>query len=138
MHTRLSINSLHSHRHLSSFQCCLLLQTLASSLHLHLHVSCYFMCLVSLALDIRLNNLTLNFLQHHEHTFLRMIVDIVTTTTAFTCFNNKRIKYRLIPINIINFWSYFIFSLVIEIQLNVIVLNGFKYDETVNPTKNIF
>ena len=34
-HTPLSINSLHSHLHLSSFQRCLLLQTLAFSLHLH-------------------------------------------------------------------------------------------------------
>ena len=37
-HTSLSINSLHSHLHLSLFQRCLLLQTLTSSLHLHLHV----------------------------------------------------------------------------------------------------
>ena len=37
-HTPLSINSLHSHLHLSSFQCCLFLQPLASSLHLHLHI----------------------------------------------------------------------------------------------------
>ena len=39
-HRPLSINSSHSHRHLSSFQYCLLLQTFASSLHLLLHVSC--------------------------------------------------------------------------------------------------
>ena len=71
-HTPLSINSLHSHRHLSSFQRCLLLQTLESSLHLHLHFSCYFMCLVSLVLGIRLDSLTLNFLQHQEHTFLHI------------------------------------------------------------------
>ena len=61
-HTYLSINSLHSHHHLSSFQRCLLLQTLASSLHSHLHVSCHSMCLVSLVLDIRLNTLKFKFL----------------------------------------------------------------------------
>ena len=61
LHTPLSINSLHSLQHLSSFQRCLLLKTLASNLHLHLHVSCHFMCLVSLVLDIRLNTLTSKF-----------------------------------------------------------------------------
>ena len=40
-HTPLSINYLHSHLHLSSFQHCLLLQTLASNPHLHLNVSCH-------------------------------------------------------------------------------------------------
>ena len=43
-HTPLSINSLHSHLHLSSFQRCLLLQRLASGLHLHLQVSLCEMC----------------------------------------------------------------------------------------------
>ena len=38
LHTPLSINSLHSHLHLSSFQHYFLLQTLSSNLHLHLHV----------------------------------------------------------------------------------------------------
>ena len=54
-HTPLSINSLHSYLHLSSFQRCLLIQTLLSNLHLHLHFSCHFVCLVSLVFDIRLN-----------------------------------------------------------------------------------
>ena len=57
-HAPLSINFLHPQQHLSLFQCCLLLQTLASSLHLQLHLSCHFMCLISLVLDIRLNTLT--------------------------------------------------------------------------------
>ena len=52
----------HSHFYLSSFQRCLLLQTLLSSLHLHLHVSCHSMCIVLLVLDIRLNTLTFKFL----------------------------------------------------------------------------
>ena len=55
LHTPLSVNSLHSHLHLSLFQRCLLLQTFASNLHLHLHVSCHSMSLVSLVLDIILN-----------------------------------------------------------------------------------
>ena len=58
----LSINSLHSHLHLSSFHLCLLSQTLESSLYLHLQVSCYSMCLVSLVRNISLNALTFKFL----------------------------------------------------------------------------
>ena len=46
-HTPLLINSLHSHLHLSSSYCCLLLQMLASNLHFYLHVSCHSLCLVS-------------------------------------------------------------------------------------------
>ena len=61
-HIRLSIDSLHSHLHLSLFQRCLLLETFASNLHLHLQVSCQFICVASLVLDIRLNNLTFMFL----------------------------------------------------------------------------
>ena len=57
-HFPLSIDSLHSHLDLSLFQCCLLLQTLASNLNLHLQVSCHSMRLVSLVLDIRLDTLT--------------------------------------------------------------------------------
>ena len=69
-HNPLSINSLHSHLHLSLFHLCLLLQTLASNLHLHLQVSCYSICLVSLDLDIRLNTLTFMFLTTSEtHNF---------------------------------------------------------------------
>ena len=62
LHIPLSINSLHSHLHLSSVHICLLLQTLASNLHLHLQVLCYSICLISLVLDIRLNTLTFMFL----------------------------------------------------------------------------
>ena len=60
-HTSLSNNSLHSHLHLSSFQRCLLLQTLLLNLHLHLRVSCHFMHLVSLIPHTRLNTLTFKF-----------------------------------------------------------------------------
>ena len=59
--TPLSINYLHSHLHLSSFQRCSLLQKLASNLHLHLHVSYHSICLVSLVFDIRLNSLMFKF-----------------------------------------------------------------------------
>ena len=61
-HTPLSINSLHSHLHLYSFQCCLLLQIIPSNLRIHLQVSCHSICLVSLVNDIRLNTLTFKFL----------------------------------------------------------------------------
>ena len=111
-HTYLSINSVYSHLHISSFQRCLLLQTLASNLHFHLHVSCHFMCLVSSVFDIRLNALTFKFNNIRNTYFCTWIVDIVATTTAFTCFNTKRIKYRLITININNLWSYFTFLIV--------------------------
>ena len=68
--TPLSINSLLSHRHLSLFQRCLLLQTIAFNLHLQLHVSCYFMCLVLLVLDIKLNTLRLkSFTTSGTHIF---------------------------------------------------------------------
>ena len=61
-HIPLSINSLHSHLHLSSFHLWLLLKTLASNLHLHLQVLCHSICHVSLFLEIRLNTLTVMFL----------------------------------------------------------------------------
>ena len=41
-HAPLSINSLHSHQHLSSFHLCSLFQTIASNLHIHLHISSHF------------------------------------------------------------------------------------------------
>ena len=40
-HTPLSIDSLHSHLHLSLFHLCLLLQKIQFNLHMHLHVSCH-------------------------------------------------------------------------------------------------
>ena len=42
-HTPLSINSLHSHLHLSLFYLCLVLQIILSNLNMHLQVSCHFM-----------------------------------------------------------------------------------------------
>ena len=60
-HIPLSINSLQSHRHLSSSHLCLLFQTLESNLHLHLQVLCHSISLVSLVLDVRLNTLTFMF-----------------------------------------------------------------------------
>ena len=56
-HLTLSISFLHSHLHLLLFQCCLLLQTLASHLHFHAQVLCQDTCLISLILHIRLNTL---------------------------------------------------------------------------------
>ena len=60
-HASLSTNSWHSHFHLSLFQRCLLLQTLALNLHSDLHVSWNSIYLVSLILDFRLNILLLMF-----------------------------------------------------------------------------
>ena len=34
------------------------------------------------------------------------IIDIVTTTAAFTCFNTKGKKDRLFTINVTNLWPY--------------------------------
>ena len=65
-------------------------------------------------------------------------INIVTTTTALTCFNTKKIKYRVITINISNFSSYFTFLTIHEIQLNGVVLNQFtlvKVDKNANPVK---
>ena len=61
-HIPLSINSLHSHLHLSLSQRCLSSQAPASNLYLYLQVSCHFICLASLVLDIRLNALLFMFL----------------------------------------------------------------------------
>ena len=60
-HVPLSINSLHSHLHLSLFYFCLLLHIILSNLHMHLHFSCHFIDLVSLVLDNRLNTLRFKF-----------------------------------------------------------------------------
>ena len=50
-HLPLSINSLHSHLHLSLFQRCLLLQTITFNLLLHLQVSCQDTYLFSLVFE---------------------------------------------------------------------------------------
>ena len=57
----LSINSLHSHLHLSLFYFRLLLQTFAFNVHLHLQVPCHPIYLVSLVLEIILNTLAFAF-----------------------------------------------------------------------------
>ena len=56
-HLPLPINYLRSYLHLSLFQGCLLLETLASNLHLQVKVSWQDACLVSLILHITLNTL---------------------------------------------------------------------------------
>ena len=102
----LSISSLHSHLHLSSFQCCLLLQTLASNLHLHLQVSWNFMHLVSLVLEIKFNALI--FFNNIRNTYFCIwTIYIISSTPAPIYFNIVRIKCRCITIDINNFWSYF-------------------------------
>ena len=98
--------------HLSSFQCCLLLQTLLLILHLYLHVSCCSIRLVSLVSDTRLNTLMFKFFTTSGTQFYTWIIDIVTSTTAFSCFDTERKEHRVIPININNLWSYFTFLIV--------------------------
>ena len=63
LHTSLSINSLHSHLHFSSFHCCFLLQIIPFNLHMHmhLHVSYHFIYLVSLVSCIKLNTVAFKF-----------------------------------------------------------------------------
>ena len=61
LHTFLSINSLHSHLHFSSFHCCFLLQIIPFNLHMHLHVSYHFIYLVSLVSCIKLNTVAFKF-----------------------------------------------------------------------------
>ena len=100
-HTLLLISSLHSHLHLFLFQRCLLLQTIASNLHSHLHVSCHFIFFVSLVQHIRLNNLTFKSFTTSGTHFCVRIINIITIATTFTCFNAKRIKYRIIIATII-------------------------------------
>ena len=69
-HIPSSINSLHSYRHLSLFERCLLLQTLAFYPHLHQHFPCHFICLVLLVLEIRLNTLIFkSFTKSGTHIF---------------------------------------------------------------------
>ena len=68
------------------------------------------------------------------------MVDIITATTTFTCFNTKWKKHKLISININNL-GYCFTLLFIEIQLSGIAFNEFtlaKPDKIVNPTKNTF
>ena len=83
------------------------------NLHSQLQVSCHSMRLVSLVPVTRLNTLTFKFFYNIRNTqFCTWIVDIVTTTTAFTCFNTKRKKHKVISINNNNLWSYFTFLIV--------------------------
>ena len=54
---------------------------------MHLQVLCHSMCLVSLILDIRLNNLTI------------MFINSITTAFALIYCNTIEIKHRLISVN---------------------------------------
>ena len=69
------------------------------------------------------------------------IIDIVDTTTAFTCFNTKRKKNKIIPLTLITcgltLYSWFF----IEIQLNGTAFNKCiraKVDKNANPVKKHF
>ena len=78
------------------------------------------LCLVSLVLDIR------------------WTIDTATTTAAFACFDTKRIKYRLITININNFWFYFTFLIVIEIHFNELTLGRLQPKNIIAEINNCF
>ena len=58
------------------------------------------MCLISLVFDIRLNTLTIKFLTTSETQFWIWIIDLVVTTTAFTCFNTKRKEHEMITLTL--------------------------------------
>ena len=73
-----------------------------------LQVSCHFMCLVSLVLDIRLNTLTFkSFTVSGTQIFAYGSLILLQLPPHFFNFNPKRIKYRIITINISNFRTYF-------------------------------
>ena len=62
------------------------------------------------------------------------MIDIITTTTIFTCFNTKWKKHRLISININNLGLVLHSLLLIETQPNKFPL--VKLDTIVDPMKN--
>ena len=84
-----------------------MLQTLASSLHLHLHVF-----LVSLVFDIRLNILTFKFFTTSGTHIFAYGSLILLQLPQYLLVLILRIKYRLITININNFWFYFTFLII--------------------------
>ena len=101
---------------------CLLLQTLASNLHLHLQVSCKSVCLVSFVLEIRLNTLMCHLFYNIRNTQFRIwIIDVVTTTTAFTCL--------ILKTQVLYYWH-------LKFQLNE--FKPVKDDENANPVKKHF
>ena len=111
LHTPLSINSLHSHLHLSLFQRYLLLQKLASNLHLHLQFPCHSMSLVSLLLNIRLKTLTFKFFTTSgTHIFTKgSLILLQLPLHLLLLILKEKKKHRLITTNINNLWSYFAF-----------------------------
>ena len=103
LHTPLSINSLHLHLHFSSFQRFLSLQTS----FMPFYVSC---CISSWH---QTENFKIQIFNNISNTrFSMRIIYTVATTTASTCFNTKRQKHRIIPININSLRSYFTFLIV--------------------------
>ena len=58
------------------------------------------MCLVLLVLDIRLNTLTFKVLTTSKTQFYMWIIDIVATTTAYTCLNTKEKNSLLLMLTI--------------------------------------
>ena len=121
---------MHSHLHLSSFQHCLLLQTLASNLHLHLHVSCHSVCLVSLVLDIRFLITSGTHLFAYGSLLLLqlplhlLVLELKGYNTGSSLLTLTICGYTL------HSW------LVMEIQLNI--FTHVKVDNNANPVKKTF
>ena len=89
----LSIHSLDSHLYLSSFQ--------RFYYYKRLHLICIYTYTFHAILCAPFHYFNICVFNNIRTThFCIWITDIVTTTTAFTCFNTKRTKYRLITINI--------------------------------------
>ena len=65
---------------------------------------CHSMRLILLVLT-----LDWKLLQYRNIQFCTWIIDVVATIAGFTSFNTKSKKYRVIPINTNNLWSYFTF-----------------------------
>ena len=128
---------MHSHLHLSSFQHCLLLQTLASNLHLHLHVSCHSVCLVSLVLNIRLNTLTFMFLitsGTHLFAYGSLLLLQLPLHLLVLILKGYNTGSSLLTLTIC---GYTLHSwLVMEIQLNI--FTHVKVDNNANPVKKHF
>ena len=65
------------------------------------------------------------------------IIDIITISTPFIYFNTKRIKYRLIIVDICYFCSYFLHSrLFIETHSKEFIFDGLKLKNVIAVKKH--
>ena len=128
---------MHSHLHLSSFQCCLLLQTLLINLHLDLHISCYSLRLVSLVPDTRLNTLTFTFFTTSgTHNFAHGLLILLQLPLHLFVLILRRRNTGSSPLTLTIYNLTLHFWLFVEIQLNEFML--VKVDKNINPLKKHF